>query len=220
LVVANNAKAVAAAARQAKMLGYRCEILPTESSDCPAEDVGRDLARRCWRQAISNGGGLCYMSGGEPIVRLSPADRRGKGGRNQQVALAALDELIRLGAHDAEQLRGLILLSGGTDGEDGPTDAAGALIDATTLQRLLAGSRSILDVPRSLERNDAYPLFSDLDSLLKTGPTGTNVCDLRVAIVSAERKPPSSPRGSLTFDLALPPRNHPGSPQPTTTLPG
>ncbi len=117
----------------------------------------------------------CLISGGEPVVELADASVRGSGGRNQQLVLAALERLAEDGAS------GIALLSGGTDGEDGPTDAAGAILDATTLE---AAKRLSLDPADFLARNDAYHFFQPLDGLIKTGPTHTNVCDLRVVVVS------------------------------------
>jgi hydroxypyruvate reductase len=117
----------------------------------------------------------CLVSGGEPVVKLVEAARRGLGGRNQQLILAAAEMLWEDGASR------LALLSGGTDGEDGPTDAAGALLDAEVLRE--ARSRG-LDPRDFLARNDAYRFFAPLGSLLRTGPTHTNVCDLRVAVVA------------------------------------
>jgi hydroxypyruvate reductase len=116
----------------------------------------------------------CLVSGGEPVVSLVDAARRGLGGRNQQLVLAAL---IRLAA---DRAAGIALLSGGTDGEDGPTDAAGALLDAEVLA---AAKRYHLDTADYLARNDAYHFFRRVDGLIKTGPTHTNVCDLRVVVV-------------------------------------
>ena len=103
---------------------------------------------------------------------LTP-DIRGKGGRNQQLALAALAAL--------EDWQGLALLSAGTDGEDGPTDAAGAIVDEQIAKAELEKN---LDLADYLRRNDAYHCFDAIDGLFKTGPTHTNVCDLRVVVVS------------------------------------
>ena len=99
---------------------------------------------------------------------------RGSGGRNQQLVLAALDELGPQG------VAGLVILSGGTDGEDGPTDAAGAFMDEQIARR----ARELgLDAADYLRRNDAYHFFEQLGGLIKTGPTHTNVCDVRIALV-------------------------------------
>jgi glycerate-2-kinase len=112
------------------------------------------------------------ISGGEPTVKLVDERCRGKGGRNQQLALAALAQL-----GDCE---GICLLSGGTDGEDGPTDAAGAIIHDEVIR---AAAVARLDANDYLARNDAYTFFQKCGGLLITGPTQTNVCDLRVVVV-------------------------------------
>jgi glycerate-2-kinase len=98
---------------------------------------------------------------------------RGQGGRNQQLALAALAELDDCG--------GIALLAGGTDGEDGPTDAAGAVVTAAVVA---AARRQQLDAADSLRRNDAYTFFAAAGGLFQTGPTQTNVGDLRVVVVA------------------------------------
>jgi hydroxypyruvate reductase len=115
----------------------------------------------------------CLISGGEPTVKLVAESTRGKGGRNQQLALAALTTIA-----DCE---GIALLSAGTDGEDGPTDAAGALVTAAIVER---AEKLHLDPRDYLQRNDAYSFFAATEGLLKTGPTQTNVCDLRVVVTS------------------------------------
>jgi len=108
------------------------------------------------------------------VVKLVEAAERGLGGRNQQLVLAAAQRLWD------DVAEGIALLSGGTDGEDGPTDAAGAVVDAEVLQ---AARRHRLDPADFLKRNDAYHFFAPLGALIKTGPTHTNVCDLRVVVV-------------------------------------
>jgi glycerate 2-kinase len=107
------------------------------------------------------------------VVKLVESSRRGLGGRNQQLVLAALVQLFEYGAD------GIALLSGGTDGEDGPTDAAGAVLDADVLE---AARQEGLNPADYLARNDAYHFFGPLDALICTGPTYTNVCDLRVVV--------------------------------------
>ena len=106
-------------------------------------------------------------------MKLVESSRRGLGGRNQQLVLSALVELADDGAE------GIVLLSGGTDGEDGPTDAAGAIFDADVLA---AAAQLNLDPADYLARNDAYHFFDPLGALVKTGPTHTNVCDVRVML--------------------------------------
>jgi hydroxypyruvate reductase len=173
VVIGNNDTATDAAARTAKGLGYSPEMIPARPQEGTAENVGRHLADRI--PAISCGSSPdCLISGGEPVVQLVSAERRGLGGRNQQLVLAAAE---RLGSGAAS---GFALLSGGTDGEDGPTDAAGAVIDP----EILAAARERgLAAQEFLARDDAYHFFEPLGALVKTGPTHTNVCDVRVIVV-------------------------------------
>jgi glycerate-2-kinase len=98
------------------------------------------------------------------------------GGRNQQLVLAALERL-------GDRTEGILILSGGTDGEDGPTDAAGALVDQTIAA---AARHRGLDAGDHLRRNDAYRFFQPLGGLIQTGPTHTNVCDVRVVLVDRQ----------------------------------
>ena len=99
---------------------------------------------------------------------------QGKGGRNQEFALAL--------ALDIRDIPGIVSLSGGTDGTDGPTDAAGALVDWTTCAR---AEQHDLHPREALERNDAYPFFERLGDLVITGPTQTNVMDVRILLITA-----------------------------------
>jgi hydroxypyruvate reductase len=193
IVIGNNATAVAAAGDEAERLGYSFVLDAAQSLEGEAEAVGRHLADMALRMRERSGPN-CLITGGEPIVRLAPAAERGLGGRNQQLVLAALERLASAGLH------GIALLSGGTDGEDGPTDAAGAFID----EQVLADARKhtadlpspqpspqggegarkpVLDITEHLRRNDAYHFFEPLGALIKTGPTHTNVCDVRVVVV-------------------------------------
>ncbi len=110
-------------------------------------------------------------------MRLVSPQQRGRGGRNQQLTLAAL---CRLREPGATLPQAAALLSAGTDGEDGPTDAAGAVLDDAVLQKC----RSLRLDPRDyLQRNDAYTFFEATGGLIRTGPTHTNVCDVRVALI-------------------------------------
>ena len=174
VILANNATAVAAAAEEAKRLGYSVAAESATHSEGQAEEVGRDLAERALKM-YADFGPTCFISGGEPVVKLVESSRRGLGGRNQQLVLAALLRLFDDGA------KGIALLSGGTDGEDGPTDAAGAFLDADLLA---AARRMNLDPADCLARNDAYRFFEPLGALIKTGPTHTNVCDVRVVLTA------------------------------------
>lgn len=171
LVIGNNAMAVAAAGNEAKRLGYDPTTVAAHRTEGPAEEVGRHLAGVA-QHLRDSAGPDCLISGGEPTVRLIDASRRGQGGRNQQLALAALTHL--------GDCRGIALLSAGTDGEDGPTDAAGAFV---TEEIIRTAQERQLDASDYLPRNDAYRFFAAVDGLLLTGPTHTNVCDLRVVTV-------------------------------------
>ena len=174
LIIGNNATAVDAAGIEAERLGYSHAMHAARELEGAAEEIGRHLAEMALRMA-STPGPNCLITGGEPTVKLAPEGLRGLGGRNQQLALAALDVLQTEAAADR-----VCLLSGGTDGEDGPTDAAGAIIDAEIIAAARARS---FDAADFLRRNDAYHFFEPLGGLIKTGPTHTNVCDLRVVVV-------------------------------------
>jgi hydroxypyruvate reductase len=171
-ILANNAIAVDAAGAEAERLGYSHAMISATASEGPAEDVGRHLAEVSLKMHREPGPD-CLISGGEPIVTLADESRRGKGGRNQQLALAALELL-----GDASNIA---FLSAGTDGEDGPTDAAGAIITEDVVR---AAREQSLDPQDYLQRNDAYEFFRRAGGLFITGPTQTNVCDLRVIVVN------------------------------------
>ena len=173
LVIGNNATAVDAAGVAAERLGYSHAMSSSNRPEGLAEDVGRHLAEIALRMRAGPGPN-CLISGGEPVVRLVQSSRRGLGGRNQQLVLAAAEFLAADGA------AGIVILSGGTDGEDGPTDAAGAVL---TAEILAEAKRRRLNFQDFLAHNDAYHFFDPLHALIKTGPTQTNVCDLRVVLV-------------------------------------
>lgn len=122
-------------------------------------------------EALSPGHAVVMIAGGETTVNVRGD---GKGGRNQEFALAAAGELAGEGE--------IAVLAAGTDGVDGPTDAAGAYVDGTTLAR---ASSLGLDPGAHLSRNDAYPFFEALGDLIVTGPTGTNVADLVIGLATA-----------------------------------
>ena len=175
VILGNNQTAVDVAAARARELGFEVE---TESEvGGVAADFGRQLANRCLasRETRSNSK-LCLVSGGEPTVKLVETDHPRKGGRNQELVLAAIDQL----GDDATQ--GIVILSGGTDGEDGPTDAAGAWLDSNVLTGM---RRQSLDPKPFLAMNNSYPFFEQAGGLLVTGPTHTNVMDLRVALIDS-----------------------------------
>lgn len=163
-VIGSNALARRAAAASAVALGYEPVV-----DDVPLTGDTTAAARR-WAHRLVNlpaDHPWCAIAGGETTVVLRGA---GRGGRNQEFALAAAAELD--GAP-------VVLLSAGTDGIDGPTDAAGAFADGSTLVR---ASELGLDPERALADNDSYAFFDRLGDLFRTGPTGTNVMDLKIAV--------------------------------------
>jgi hydroxypyruvate reductase len=172
VIIGSNRTALNGAERQAETFGYQAWIL----SSC-VEGESRDVAKShaaLVKEIARRGQPLrrpaCVISGGETTVTIRGD---GLGGRNQEFALAAA---VEIGGLD-----GVIILSAGTDGTDGPTDAAGAIVDASTVQR---GRVRGLDAAASLARNDSYHFLKATDDLLITGPTFTNVMDLQVMLVA------------------------------------
>jgi glycerate 2-kinase len=179
VIVGSNRKAIAAAEACARSLGYRTMVLSTT-----IEGEAREIARMhaaVAREVLSSNRPLrrpaCLLSGGETTVTVRG---RGRGGRNQEFVLAAILALDQAGAQPGAGAGPFTILSAGTDGIDGPTDAAGAIADSSTLAR--AASLG-LDPRRFLDDNDSYHFFEPLDALLKTGATGTNVADIRVLLI-------------------------------------
>jgi hydroxypyruvate reductase/glycerate 2-kinase len=174
LVLGDNARALEAAAARAAELGYPVlnlgSFIDGETREVAAVFAG--IIRSIQANGRPARPPVCLLSGGETTVTLTP--EHGKGGRNQEFVLAAA---LKLGA---AELRNVVILSGGTDGEDGPTDAAGAVADGESLRRA-ASSR--LDPAAFLERHDAYSFFEAVGGLLQTGLTQTNVMDVRVILV-------------------------------------
>jgi len=178
-LAASNQKAINAAARMAESFGY--EVV--EYSDKREHDTIH-LATYFADQITSYAGlnPICLISGGETTVKL-PANH-GKGGRNQSFALACLSQLQLLSDGNDAQLECFTILCAGTDGEDGPTDAAGAFADLDILQTAREKGLSLED---ALARQDAYPFFEATGGLFKTGLTETNVMDLRVVLINSHR---------------------------------
>lgn len=180
LLLGTNTTAVAAAADQARRRGYlvqECEAVASVAADNTAESVGRHLAYEAsaLHAAVAlDGRARAIITGGEATV-VVPADH-GLGGRNQQTVLSAVDQLKQ---EMPAWPQGVLIASVGTDGEDGPTDAAGGWADAEVIAAIREGR---LDVPRALARCDAYPLLDAAGGLIRTGPTGTNVADLRIVL--------------------------------------
>ena len=157
----------AAAASAARELGYE-PVLLTDQLCCQAREAGSFLASIA-RTHHSQGRKLAFLAGGETVVKLTGA---GKGGRNQELALSA--------AQGIDGLDGALVFSLGSDGTDGPTDAAGGMVDGRTAALLRDRGLSIRQV---LEDNDAYHALERADGLIFTGPTGTNVNDVSVLLI-------------------------------------
>ena len=156
-----------AAAAACRELGYE-PIMLTDQLCCQAKEAGSFLASVLKTRA---GGGkkLAFLAGGETVVHLTG---KGKGGRNQELALAA--------AVGIDGIAGAAVFSVGSDGTDGPTDAAGGYVDYTTAGELKAQGVEIFDV---LKQNDAFHALQKVGGLVYTGPTGTNVNDVAVALL-------------------------------------
>lgn len=171
VLIANNRQALEAARAEAKKRGYNALVL-SSSIDGETREVARvyaAMAREIERHGDPVRSPACVISGGETTVTLKGG---GKGGRNQEFVLAAVAGI--------EGLERTVVFSAGTDGTDGPTDAAGAVADGQTLARAVELG---LDAGASLDDNDAYHFFEPLGDLVITGPTRTNVMDLRLLLV-------------------------------------
>jgi hydroxypyruvate reductase/glycerate 2-kinase len=173
-VLGNNALALTAAERRARELGYDVLNLGSfiEGETRPVAVALAGVVRSVRADGRPVRPPACLLSGGETTVTLGPG--HGRGGRNQEFVLATLTKLGEPG------MRGVVVLSGGTDGEDGPTDAAGAVGDAGTLARAAALG---LSPAAFLDRHDAYTFFAATGDLLRTGLTQTNVMDVRVILI-------------------------------------
>lgn len=188
-VVGNNRTAVEAAAQRATDLGYDVVDIRWDLPGDAAQ-TGRDFAeqlvalgtqesapsldsRTSGHEAAAQK--LCVIAGGETTVTLAKTPLPQKGGRNQELILSALVELA-----SRKDLPKLAMVSGGTDGEDGPTDAAGAWLDRSLIETTQKGE---IDPVPYLQINNSYPFFESEGTLLKTGPTHTNVMDLRVGLI-------------------------------------
>jgi hydroxypyruvate reductase len=176
-LIGSRRDAMAAAAREAVARGYAPLVLD-EPVVGEARRAAAEYATRLTQLLATRPRRTCVISSGETTVSVRGT---GRGGRNQEFALALLPNL--------PSGRSIVVTSIGTDGIDGPTDAAGAAVSAATLA---AASAHGLDPLEYLERNDAYAFFEGVDGLLKIGPTGTNVGDLQVALVGPDLPPEES----------------------------
>jgi len=171
-IVGSNILALEAASAKAKKLGYKTLILSsmvegeTREVALVHSAIAKEIVKTC--RPISQP--ACIISGGETTVTIRG---KGLGGRNQEFCLAAALDLVGLPPQ-------VVILSGGTDGNDGPTDAAGALVDPFTVTR---GKDAGMEAADFLDNNDAYHFFEKTNDLLMTGPTNTNVMDVRLVLV-------------------------------------
>jgi glycerate-2-kinase len=176
VILGSSAQALSAAREKAAALGWRPEVVTAELQG-EARDAARLLARKAlqaWDE-LKQGERLCLLYGGETTVTVMG---NGKGGRNQELALAFAIEIAGMD--------GITLLSAGTDGTDGPTDAAGAVVDGNVVNK----ARNLGIHPEVyLGNNDSYTFFQRLDSHagekhhVRTGPTGTNVMDIQIVLL-------------------------------------
>lgn len=170
-IVASNGIAARAAAERALELGYHPLIVSTfvEGETREVAKMHAAIVKEIQHSGQPVPAPACIITGGETTVTIQG---QGLGGRNQEFVLAAAIEI--------SGLERVVVLSAGTDGTDGPTDAAGAVADGMTLRRTQQGG---LDPLTALRNNDAYHFFEALHDLIKTGPTHTNVMDLRIMLV-------------------------------------
>jgi hydroxypyruvate reductase len=166
-VIGNRETAIEGAAGRAAALGYHVVVRP-EPTHGEARTAGPAFMSGAMADVVRP---LCVLAAGETTVRVTGP---GRGGRNQEFVLAALPLVETLSPC-------AVLASYGTDGRDGPTDAAGALADSTSTQR---ARRAGLDRDAALGNNDAYPFFAALGDLILSGRTGSNVGDLQVLLVA------------------------------------
>ena len=156
-----------AAEKEAVSMGYEC-VFQTDHLDGEASDTGRWLAEEM-KKYVGQGRKIALLAGGETVVHLKG---NGLGGRNQELALAAAQAL--------DGIPGAALISVGSDGTDGPTDAAGGYVDGDTVRQL---EERGMDIRDHLENNDSYHALKAIGNLIITGPTGTNVNDLTIGLI-------------------------------------
>lgn len=169
IIIGSNKIAVDSARTKAKELGFQTEIISYDLTG-EAKDAGKWLATKA-KDSRGQGfeGSRCLISGGETTVTVKG---KGLGGRNMELALAFAMEI--------EGVDGVTLLSAGTDGTDGPTDAAGAIVDGETVKKAKAAGLGPVEY---LANNDSYNFFRKIDGLFITGPTGTNVMDMQIVLL-------------------------------------
>ena len=172
VIIGSNKKAIETAKREAEGRGYQTKIVSADLQG-EARDAAAWLAEKAVearrRLAMGSQGKICLISGGETTVTVRG---NGLGGRNTELALVFAEEI--------KGMEGITLLSAGTDGTDGPTDAAGAIVDGYTVERAEAAG---INPENYLKDNDTYHFFKAAGGLFITGPTGTNVMDLQIILL-------------------------------------
>ena len=182
IVIGNNYDCLVDARLKAEQIGYTAEILNgyiTGDVEDAALWLHRNMFQKIKEHPKKN---LCFIAGGETTVRLTGC---GKGGRNQQLALCFL-YIMSLNPVFTDRV---YFMSAGTDGNDGPTDAAGAFACSEILKR---SKKLNLDITWYLKENDSYRFYEQLDYLFKTGPTNTNVCDIQVILYTGNKLNPTN----------------------------
>jgi hydroxypyruvate reductase len=175
VILGTNLHALNAAREEAERLGYHTVILTSHIAG-EAREVARVLAAMAKDAGVfgcAHEKPVCLLSGGETTVTLRG---RGRGGRNQEMALAFLWEMEK----DPKSLSRAQFLAFSTDGEDGPTDAAGGFASMPMVEKARSER---LKISEYLRDNDSYSLLKKLDGLFVTGPTNTNVCDIQILLV-------------------------------------
>ena len=168
-VITGSVKQLCKAAKEScEKLGYEVEVI-TEELTCQAKEAGEILGKLAAENA-GKGKKCAFIAGGETVVKLTGS---GKGGRNQEFALSA--------AKYIDGISGTAVFSLGSDGTDGPTDAAGGYVDSHTAEKLRSAG---IDIDQTLKNNDSYHALQKADGLIITGPTGTNVNDVAVALIN------------------------------------
>ncbi|MGE5200155.1 MAG: glycerate kinase type-2 family protein [Rhodospirillaceae bacterium] len=176
IIVGAQRDALEGARQAAAARGYDVHMHPVPVTG-EAREAAQSLMVRIRAGAAAATSKTCLLSGGETTVTVTGS---GKGGRNQELALALVGPLADVPA-------AVVVASVGTDGIDGPTDAAGAVVDTTTAGR--ARAAGVGDPEAFLRDNDAYAFFRELGDLVITGPTGTNVCDLQIVMIRGKERP-------------------------------
>jgi glycerate 2-kinase len=176
-VIGSNRKATEAAQKRAQELGFETTILGNEFQG-EASAVGRLLAQKALAAGRERAGNknkkVCLIAGGETIVKVRG---NGLGGRNMEMALVVAKEIAGV--------EGITFLSAGTDGTDGPTDSAGAVVDGKTIGKARSAG---LDPDAYLNNNDSYNFFKQVNGLIITGPTGTNVMDVHIVLIDGNEQ--------------------------------